>query len=136
MLRLEFRVKGMNFKKYFGVDGGLRTPKRKKRTAALKVDETVLVLGPHSYCRCWGIVLEQNGDKGVEVAIEGGICSYDEYGVDTTYFYDEQQGIYQKDDRGVRYYWVDNTNGDGGIREYDPNNPPPDTTNRPWYIAL
>jgi hypothetical protein len=126
----------MNFRKYFGMESGLRTQKRKARTAALKVDKTVLVLGRHSHCRCWGIVVEQNGEEGVQVAIEGGICSFDEYGVDKKYFYDEQKSSYQKDDRGVRYYWVDNTNGDGGIREYDPNNPPPDTTNGPWYIAL
>jgi hypothetical protein len=114
----------------------LRTPRRKARTAALKVGEQVTILGRHDYCRCWGDVLEQNGPKGVEVAIEGGICSFDEYGVDVAYFWDEQQSGYRKDDRGVRFYWVDNSDGKGGCREYDPNNPPADTTNGPWYIAL
>ncbi len=121
---------------YFGKHGDLRTPRRKARTAALKVGEQVMILGRYEHSRCWGEVLEQNGPKGVEVAIEGGICSCDEYGVDVAHFWDERQGEYLKDDRGVRFYWVDNTDGNGGIREYDPNNPPADTRKGPWYIVL
>jgi hypothetical protein len=106
--------------------------KRKEMVAALVVGQTVAVVGKRPSCFCWGEVVEQNGAKGVGVMIEGGMCSFDEYGVDTAYFWDEQQSRYQKP--VPRFYWADNSDGKGGITAYDPNNPPADTSGGPWYI--